>query len=127
MFFSPSLSSRFSLRSRFIALIATLVFATTLLLGWVASRESAQQMEANIGEAASEATYQMVDKLARSMDARIKEVKLLLGMQALTNDTNTDVLREQLERLQDNHNVVSWIGFTDPEGTIEPSDDSFKE
>ncbi|HAA45271.1 MAG TPA: hypothetical protein DCE28_07245, partial [Halomonas sp.] len=124
MFFSPSLSSRFSLRSRFIALIATLVFATTLLLGWVASRESAQQMEANIGEAASEATYQMVDKLARSMDARIKEVKLLLGMQALTNDTNTDVLREQLERLQDNHNVVSWIGFTDPEGTIEPSDDS---
>lgn len=119
MFFSPSLSSRFSLRSRFIALIATLVFATTLLLGWVASRESAQQMEANIGEAASEATYQMVDKLARSMDARIKEVKLLLGMQALTNDTNTDVLREQLERLQDNHNVVSWIGFTDQEGTIQ--------
>lgn len=113
------LFSRFSLRSRFIALIATLVFATTLLLGWVASRESAQQMEANIGNAASEAAYQMVDKLDRSMDARIKEVKLLLGMQALTNDTNPSALREQLERLQDNHNVVSWIGFTDPEGTVQ--------
>lgn len=113
------LFSRFSLRSRFIALIATLVFATTLLLGWVASRESAQQMEANIGNAASEAAYQMVDKLDRSMDARIKEVKLLLGMQALTNDTTTSALREQLERLQDNHNVVSWIGFTDPEGTVQ--------
>ncbi|BBI49158.1 diguanylate cyclase [Vreelandella olivaria] len=113
------LFSRFSLRSRFIALIATLVFATTLLLGWVASRESAQQIEANIGNAASEAAYQMVDKLDRSMDARIKEVQLLLGMQALTNDTNPGALREQLERLQDNHNVVSWIGFTDPEGTVQ--------
>lgn len=111
--------SRFSLRSRFSALIATLVFATTLLLGWVASRESAQQMEANIGTATAEAAYQMVDKLDRNMDARIKEVKLLLGMQALTTDTNPSALREQLERLQDNHNVVSWIGFTDPEGTVQ--------
>lgn len=113
------LFSRFSLRSRFIALIAALVFATTLLLGWVASRESAQQMEANIGNTASEAAYQMVDKLDRSMDARIKEVKLLLGMQALTNDTSTSALREQLEHLQDNYNVVSWIGLTDPEGNVQ--------
>lgn len=111
--------TRFSLRSRFIALIAILVFATTLLLAWVASRETARQMEADIGDATSEAAYQMVDKLDRSMDARVKEVKLMLGIQALTNDTRTDVLREQLERLQDNHNVVSWIGFTDPEGTVQ--------
>ncbi|MBT2785227.1 MULTISPECIES: sensor domain-containing diguanylate cyclase [unclassified Halomonas] len=113
------LFSRFSLRSRFIALIATLVFATTLLLGWVASRESAQQMEDNIGNATAEAAYQMIDKLDRNMDARIKEVKLLLAMQALTSDTNTSALREHLERLQDNHNVVSWIGFTDPAGTVQ--------
>lgn len=113
------LFSRFSLRSRFSALIATLVFATTLLLGWVASRESAQQMEASIGTATAEAAYQMVDKLERNMDARIKEVKLLLGMQALTNDTSPGALRGQLERLQDNHDVVSWIGFTDTEGTVQ--------
>lgn len=119
MLLSSSLFSRFSLRSRFIALIATLVFATTLLLGWVASGQTADQMEADIGDAASEAAYQMVDKLDRSMDARIKEVKLLLAMQALTNDTSTNVLREQLERLQDNHSVVSWIGFTDPEGVVQ--------
>ncbi|TVP45330.1 MAG: diguanylate cyclase [Halomonas sp.] len=115
----PSWITRFSLRSRFIALIAVLVFATTLLLAWVASRETARQMEADIGDATSEAAYQMVDKLDRSMDARVKEVKLMLGIQALTNDTRTNVLREQLERLQDNHNVVSWIGFTDPEGTVQ--------
>lgn len=95
------------------------MFATTLLLGWVASRESAQQMESTIGAASAEAAYQMVDKLDRSMDARIKEVKLLLGMQALTNGTDTNDLRRQLERLQDNHNVVSWIGFTDPQGTVQ--------
>ncbi len=115
----PSFFSRFSLRSRFIALIAALVFATTLLLGWVASRKSAQQMEATIGTAASEAAYQMVDKLDRSMDSRIKEVKLLLGIQAFTNDADTSLLREQLELLQSNHNVVSWIGFTDPEGVVQ--------
>lgn len=54
------------MRSRLIALMATLVFTTTLLLGWVASQESAQQMEGNIGNAASESAYQMVDKLDRS-------------------------------------------------------------
>ncbi|MDQ7735064.1 diguanylate cyclase [Halomonas sp. SpR1] len=113
------LFARFSLRSRFIVLIASLVFATTLLLGWVASRESAQQMEDNIGNAAAEAAYQMIDKLDRNMDARVKEVKLLLGMHALSVDTSPNALREQLERLQDNHNVVSWIGFTDPEGTVQ--------
>lgn len=119
MFFSSRLFSRFSLRSRFIALIATLVFTTTLLLAWVASRQTAQQMEADIGDATSEAAYQMIDKLDRSMDARIKEVKLMLGIQALTNDSRVDALRVQLERLQDNHNVVSWIGFTDPAGTVQ--------
>lgn len=114
-----SLISRISLRSRFIALIATLVFSTTLLLGWVASRESARQMEANIGNAVAESAYQMIDKLDRSMDARIKEVKLLLGIQAFTDGTEIDLLREQLELLQSNHNVVSWIGFTDTEGTVQ--------
>ncbi len=127
MFSNSSLFTHFSLRSRFIVLIATLVFATTLLLGWVASHESAEQIEANIGNAASEATYQMIDKLDRSMDARIKEVKLLLGIQAFTNDTDTGLLREQLERLQDNHNVVSWIGFTDPEGTVQAATEGILE
>lgn len=84
-------------------------------------------MEANIGNAASEAAYQMIDKLDRSMDARIKEVKLLLGIQAFTNDTDTGLLREQLERLQDNHNVVSWIGFTDPEGTVQAATEGILE
>lgn len=119
MFFRSTIISSISLRSRFIALIATLVFTTTLLLAWVASRQTAQQMEADIGNATSEAAYQMVDKLDRSMDARIKEVKLILGIQALTSDTRVEVLREQLERLQDNYNVVSWIGFTDPQGTVQ--------
>lgn len=119
MFFRPTLISSISLRSRFIALIATLVFTTTLLLAWVASRQTAQQMEADIGNTTSEAAYQMVDKLDRSMDARIKEVKLILGIQALTSDMRVEVLREQLERLQDNYNVVSWIGFTDPQGTVQ--------
>ncbi|CAO1660499.1 GGDEF domain-containing protein [Halomonas sp. NYA30] len=127
MFYSSSFFSHFSLRSRFIILIVALVFATTLLLGWVASRESAEQMEANIGNAASEAAYQMVDKLDRSMDARIKEVKLLLGIQALTNGTDTSLLREQLERLQDNHNVVSWIGFTDPDGVVQAATEGILE
>ncbi|MGO2392168.1 MAG: diguanylate cyclase domain-containing protein [Halomonas sp.] len=121
--FKPAFISRFSLRSRFIALIATLIFATTLLLGWVAARETAHQLESNIGYAASESAYQMVDKLDRSMDARVKEVKLLLGIQALTNDNDLSVLREQLELLQSNHNVVSWIGFTNPEGIIQVATD----
>ncbi|UYG00793.1 MULTISPECIES: diguanylate cyclase domain-containing protein [unclassified Halomonas] len=120
-------SSRFSLRTRFIALIAALVFATTLMLGWVASRESAQQLEAHIGSASSRAAYQMVNMLDRSMDARIKQVNLLLAIQTLGRDTQPHVLRRQLERLQDSFNIVSWIGLTDTQGTVRVATDGILE
>ncbi|MFI0472621.1 diguanylate cyclase domain-containing protein [Halomonas sp. HMF6819] len=111
-------SSRFSLRTRFIALIAALVFATTLMLGWVASRESAQQLKAQIGSASSREAYQMVNLLDRIMDARVKQVKLLLAMQTLGTENDSRMLQRQLERLQDSFNVVSWIGLTDTQGTV---------
>ncbi|SDO11637.1 sensor domain-containing diguanylate cyclase [Vreelandella arcis] len=111
--------SRISLRTRFTLLAVALVFGITLLLSWVAARHSADQLEANIGASTAESAYQMVDKLDRSMDARIKEVKLLLGIEALTTGIDNNQLRTQLETLQDNYNVVSWIGFTDPNGVVQ--------
>lgn len=110
---------RISLRTRFTLLVVALVFGITALLGWVAARQSADQLEANIGASTAESAYQMVDKLDRSMDARIKEVKLLLGIEALTSGIDNDQLRAQLEALQDNYNVVSWIGFTDASGVVQ--------
>ncbi|KPQ24310.1 MAG: GGDEF domain protein [Halomonas sp. HL-48] len=110
---------RISLRTRFTLLVVALVFGITALLGWVAARQSADQLEANIGASTAESAYQMVDKLDRSMDARIKEVKLLLGIEALTSGIDNDQLRAQLEALQDNYNVVSWIGFTDDKGVVQ--------
>lgn len=106
---------RLSLRTRIIALVTTLVFTITMLISWVASREAAAQLEANIGETSANTAYHMVDKLNRSMDARIKEVKLLLGLK----DTEDDQLaRAQLEYLQGNYDVVSWLGITDTQGTV---------
>lgn len=106
---------RLSLRTRIIALVTTLVFTITMLISWVASREAAAQLEANIGETSANTAYHMVDKLNRSMDARIKEVKLLLGLK----DTGDDELaRAQLEYLQGNYDVVSWLGITDTQGTV---------
>lgn len=125
--FHTGLFAHLSLRSRFTILIATLVFATTLLLGWVASRESAEQMQEEIGSSAAEAAYQMTDKLNRSMNARIKEVKLLLAIQALDNDASNDVLQRQMERLQDTYSVVSWIGLTNEEGVVVAATDSILE
>ncbi|MCB8887808.1 sensor domain-containing diguanylate cyclase [Vreelandella malpeensis] len=125
--FQTGLFAHLSLRSRFTILIATLVFATTLLLGWVASRESAEQMQEEIGSSAAEAAYQMTDKLNRSMNARIKEVKLLLAIQALDNDASNDVLQRQMERLQDTYSVVSWIGLTNEEGVVVAATDSILE
>ncbi|MCP1312839.1 MULTISPECIES: GGDEF domain-containing protein [unclassified Halomonas] len=125
--FHTGLFAHLSLRSRFTILIATLVFATTLLLGWVASRESAEQMQDEIGSSAAEAAYQMTDKLNRSMNARIKEVKLLLAIQALDSDASNDVLQRQMERLQDTYSVVSWIGLTDEEGVVVAATDSILE
>ncbi|MFG6666205.1 diguanylate cyclase domain-containing protein [Halomonas sp. HNIBRBA4712] len=108
-------------------MIAALVFATTLLLAWVASRESAEQIEAGIGDAAADAAYQMTDKLNRSMNARIKEVQLLLAIQALGDASDTDVLKRQMERLQATYNVASWIGLTDVEGVVVAATDGILE
>ncbi|WP_447555529.1 sensor domain-containing diguanylate cyclase [Vreelandella sp. EE22] len=127
MFFPTDGLSRLSLRSRFTILIAVLVFTTTLLLGWVASRESARQMEVEIGSSAAEAAYQMTDKLDRSMNARIKEVRLLLAIQSLGSAPDKNVLQRQMERLQDTYNVVSWIGLTDPEGVVTAATDGILE
>lgn len=107
---------RLSLRTRIIALVTTLVFTITMLISWVASRESAAQLEANIGETSANKAYHMVDKLNRSMDARIKEVKLLLGLK--DGQSGGQLTRDQLEYLQRNYDVVSWLGITDTQGTV---------
>ncbi|WP_404344993.1 diguanylate cyclase domain-containing protein [Vreelandella venusta] len=113
-----SLLRRVSLRARIIGLITSLVVAITLLLSWVASKEAAIQLETNIGYDSADTAYQMVDKLNRSMDARIKEVRLLLGINEFADHTNTLLMRAQLEHLQRNYDVVSWIGVTDASGTV---------
>lgn len=113
-----SLLRRVSLRTRIIGLITSLVVAITLLLSWVASREAAIQLEANIGYSSADTAYQMVDKLNRSMDARIKEVRLLLGIQEFADRTDRFSVRAQLEHLQRNYDVLSWIGVTDATGLV---------
>ena len=104
-----SLLRRISLRARIIGLTTSLVVALTLLLSWVASREAAIQLEANIGHDSADTAYQMVDKLNRSMDARIKEVRLLLGIKEFSDSSGRFWIREQLEHLQRNYDVLSWI------------------
>ncbi|WP_422102541.1 sensor domain-containing diguanylate cyclase [Vreelandella sp.] len=113
-----SLLKRVSLRARIIGLITSLVMAITLLLSWVASKEAAIQLEEHIGHDTADSAYQMVDKLNRSMDARIKEVQLLLRTREFTDLTDTALARAQLEHLQSNYDVVSWIGITDTSGTV---------
>ena len=113
-----SLLTRISLRTRIIGLVTSLVIAITLLLSWVASREAALQLEENIGYRSADTAYQMVDKLSRSMDARIKEVRLLLGIKEFADRTDPSSVRAQLEHLQRNYDVPSWIGVTDGSGTV---------
>ncbi|TNH19829.1 diguanylate cyclase domain-containing protein [Halomonas sp. BL6] len=114
----PSLLTRISLRTRIIGLITSLVIAITLLLSWVASREAALQLEENIGYRSADTAYQMVDKLSRSMDARVKEVRLLLGIKEFADRTDPSSVRAQLEHLQRNYDVPSWIGVTNASGTV---------
>lgn len=108
---------RLSLRTRIIALVTTLVFTITMLISWVASREAATQLEANIGQTSANTAYHMVDKLNRSMDARIKEIKLLLGLKD-AGLADGQLTRDQLEYLQRHYDVVSWLGITDTQGNV---------
>ncbi|GGW46333.1 sensor domain-containing diguanylate cyclase [Vreelandella hamiltonii] len=109
---------RLPLRTRIIGLITALVFTITLLLSWVASREAAFHLEHQIGDASANTAYQMADKLSRSMDARIKEVQLLLGIRDAMGNPDAPLTRLQLEQLQRNYEVTSWIGVTDAEGIV---------
>lgn len=75
-------------------------------------------MRAALGQGLADTALQMADKLDRSMDARINEVKLLLGVQALSERLDPLPLRSQLEQLQHGYEVASWIGVTDATGVV---------
>ncbi|GAB6872288.1 diguanylate cyclase [Halomonas shantousis] len=111
--------SRFTLRARFALVTAALVVGVTVLLGWIASRETGESIQKHIGDSLAETAYQMADKLDRSMDARVSEVELILGMRMLSETTDPAALRYRLEQLQQSYDVVSWIGFIRPDGTVQ--------
>ncbi|EKV27606.1 hypothetical protein C882_1452 [Caenispirillum salinarum AK4] len=109
---------RLSLRTRFAAAITFLVVGVTLLLGWIVSVEVGRQVRGDIGYSLADVARQMADKLDRSMAARVTEAQLLSNMQVLAQADDPDAIRSQLENLQKSYDVVSWIGFTDAQGTV---------
>ncbi|MDX1588276.1 MAG: diguanylate cyclase [Oleiphilaceae bacterium] len=107
-----------SLRHRFTLLIFILVLGVTLLLGTIVSIESSNLVRRNIGASAASAAFQLADKLDRQMAAHVQEVQLLRQVLSLSLGAGPDAVRSQLERLQQSYDVVSWIGFVRPDGTV---------
>ena len=118
---------RLSLGNRLALASASLVISAIALLGWAISHEVEDHSHDLIGSSLAETAYQMADKLDRSMAARVHEVQLLQDVHALTAEIDHAHMRELIEQLQASYEVASWIGITDPAGTVIAATDGLLE
>ncbi|MCG7599965.1 diguanylate cyclase [Halomonas sp. McH1-25] len=118
---------RLSLGNRLALASAGLVISAIALLGWAISHEVEDHLHDLIGSSLAETAYQMADKLDRSMAARVHEVQLLQDVHALTAEIDHAHMRELIEQLQASYEVASWIGITDPAGTVIAATDGLLE
>ena len=112
------LSSKLSHRHRFALVMALLIVSLTLGLGFLTYSHSAGYARILIERQVTDTAFQMADKLDRSMEARINEVRLVSSTLSLSETGNPQTLRRQLETLQSHFDVVSWIGVTDAVGEV---------
>lgn len=107
-----------SLRSRFAILIALLVAALSWLLGSLIGHDSSQRIRDEIGRDLAETSFQMIDRLDRDMASRADYLQVLGSLRALREPSDIGEIRRLLDRLQQKIPSISWIGFTDPQGTV---------
>lgn len=106
-----------SLRVRFAMAMAALVIGVSGLLAWIASDRATEEIRHRIGQSVADTARYTADALDRGMAARVAEIRLLADMPALLGGDQKQI-RGHLERLQATYDVVSWIGFMNPQGRV---------
>ena len=102
------------------AVFALLAITTVSLL--VGSR-AVKQVETEIGSALGETAHLMADKLDHYMWSRYGETQILANLTELQNPENPEKISLLVNQLNATFPSFSWIGYTDPNGTVIASTD----
>ncbi|NVK55854.1 MAG: diguanylate cyclase [Alteromonadaceae bacterium] len=110
--------TRLSLKTRFTLLIVALVSGSVLILSGLVYGVSSAYIRDSIGESIVERSEHLAMQLDQNMAARVQEVLLLGSLYEADNQLSNNEIRAQLEQIQAQHSVASWIGLLDTQGTV---------
>ncbi|MEZ0481402.1 diguanylate cyclase domain-containing protein [Planococcus sp. SSTMD024] len=116
-----------SLRNYWGLIFAAFVLLFAAVLSMLVSEVSTQRLEEERGNALSSAAFQMKDRLDQYMWGRYSEIKTFGEIEELALVTPIEEKRATLEMLQEQVPAFSWIGITDPAGTVTISTDQLLE
>jgi diguanylate cyclase (GGDEF)-like protein len=109
---------RFSLRTRFAAALAVLVFAVTGIFGGVVGEHSVQQLRERIGQSLATDALRIADRLNKEMADRSRELALLSGLDAMRDLRNVAAVQSIIDTLRRNEPDYLWLAVTDVQGRV---------
>ncbi|MDC8829332.1 diguanylate cyclase domain-containing protein [Alteromonas gilva] len=112
------MTGRWSLKTRFTLLVVALVSGSILLLSGLVYSVSSEYIRNSIGESMVERSDHLAAQLDQDMAARVQEILLLTSLYQTNNQLSDDEIRAQLEQIQAQHSVASWIGLLNSEGIV---------
>lgn len=107
-----------SLRSLFVINFAIIITFLIIIISSVISIKATEGYKSEIGNALSEISYQMSDKLDHYMWSRYEEVSLLSKLDTLRSLEDKDKIRGLIEELKKNAPEYAWIGVLDSQGNV---------
>lgn len=117
------MSKSISLRARFTILFSILIILLSAFLSFAIGIKSSKEVREEIGSSLAETSFQMADKLDHYMWSRSGEIDILKELEQLKESNDYDAIQALLNRLKTSFPSFSWIGFTDPKGTVRAATD----
>ncbi len=107
-----------SLRMRFAALLAALVFAIAGLLGGIIGHYSVSQLREHIGFSLLTDAGRIADRLNKDIAERAREIALLAALDPMRNLKDPAAVQALLDSLRRSSNAYLWLGVTDVQGRV---------
>lgn len=111
-----------SLKAHLALAFGAITLILTLVLGLVIGQTTTRQVQRDIGYSLAELAFQMSDKLDRGMFERYRDIQIVAALNVMRDPTTPPGERRTLlEKLQDTYPDYAWIGFADPQGSVQAS------
>ena len=111
-----------SLKAHLALAFGIITLILTLMLGLIIGQTTTRQVQRDIGHSLAELAFQMSDKLDRGMFERYRDIQIAAALNVMRNPAADPAERRALlEKLQDTYPDYAWIGFADPQGSVQAS------